>query len=129
MVIEMGERAIFVAALSENTVPQIFDDDHFPNQKSDDHHFPYRFMLFFWYLYPLFSDKATYAQGWVKVETQRTTGVWPFLVLTCIKHPLKLECFFLTPSHMGVSINVSKWMVFVRDNPNLKWMMTGGCPS
>ena len=32
---------------------------------------------------------------------------------------------------MEVSINgvpLYRWMVFVRENPNLKWMMTGGTP-
>ena len=31
---------------------------------------------------------------------------------------------------MGVSINgdIPKWLVFVRENPTKKWMMTGGTP-
>ena len=38
----------------------------------------------------------------------------------------ELDVYF----HMGLSINrgTQKWLVFVRDNPNLKWMITGGSP-
>ena len=68
MAIAMGERASYLLQLCLKILylkcSMIII---FPTQNLTIIIFPYRFMLFFWYLYPLFSDKATYTrmgQSW-----------------------------------------------------------------
>ena len=57
------------------------------------------------------------------VKMVMTGGGWWWLA---VFYP---QCVYIY-IYMRVSINggTSKWMVFVREKPSLKWMMTGGTP-